>query len=281
MASAAGGWCLSVLLLLTGVTAAAQDLPPLKLGILPYTSTLNLLAAHQPLRRYLQGKLGRPVELYTASSFSGFVRDSQRGDYDLLLTAPHFARLAQKEVGYVPLARYASTIHPRLVVAKDDPMRDVSELNGSRIANADRLALVTAVAVRWLGQNGLRPSQYELHDSTTHANAILAVTKGESRAAITSRSALLQMSSDVQEQVRSIDIPSNLPHLMVLAHPRLAAPVRDRVRNALLNFARESAEGNGFLQSAGYIGFVPVSARELHQLDPYVNDVKRALEARP
>lgn len=271
-------WLLPAIWLAFGARPSLAQDPPLKLGLLPYNSTLSLLAAHQPLRVYLQAQLGRPVELYTATNFYTFVHNSRRGDYDLLLTAPHFARLAQMESGYIPLLRYETNLQPLLVLAKEDPIRDVSELRGKTVANPDRLALVTVVVAAWLQEKGMLSGRdYRMLESNSHANAILAVIKGEARAAIVSQSSLSQMPQKVQDRVRVIHIPCDVPHLIFLAHPRLPLSLMHRIKGELLDFGK-SAQGKKFFADTSYEGFVPVGIYELERLDPYVNLLKRELE---
>ena len=72
------------MLLLSALALAEQ--PALRLGIMPFNSTLALIKTHQPLRQHLEAALGRPVEIFTAADYAAFHRDSLAGNFDLLIT---------------------------------------------------------------------------------------------------------------------------------------------------------------------------------------------------
>jgi phosphonate transport system substrate-binding protein len=70
----AGILLLSLVSVMPGQAEAAPASPaPIRVGLLPTIATLTLLTLYDPLRQYLQHALGRPVELYTASSFEAFL----------------------------------------------------------------------------------------------------------------------------------------------------------------------------------------------------------------
>jgi phosphonate transport system substrate-binding protein len=71
---------------------AAPD--TLDMGVFPYMSTRALLDLYQPVRVYLSHELGKSVTLFTAQSFKAFTNETQQGIYDIVVTAPHFAKQA-------------------------------------------------------------------------------------------------------------------------------------------------------------------------------------------
>jgi phosphonate transport system substrate-binding protein len=255
--------------------------PPLKLGVLPYTSAFDLLSAHQPLCDYLRENLHRPVQIYTGSDYAAFVRDSDAGDYDLLLTAPHMGRLAQLKAGYVPLLRYAGELQLVLVVTRDSPVHRVSDLAGKAIAAPDRMALATMRGLAWLKEQGLTQGRdYRLVEASSHANAILSLTRGESRAALTSRSFFARLPENTRDSLRILAASGGGPHLMFLAHPRLSPGLVRQIVAVLTVFANEAPEGAMFRQ-AGQRGLEPVSEGELKRMDSYARELSTLLEARP
>ena len=91
--------------LLFALGGASADNTTIEIGILPTLSTRTILATYQPLREYVEEKLGQPVTLVTAADYRTFLDRTQRGEYRFVVTAPHYARLAQSEAGYVPMVR--------------------------------------------------------------------------------------------------------------------------------------------------------------------------------
>ncbi len=262
-------------------TAAAREASPLKLGVLPYTSTLDLLSAYEPLCNYLRENLHRPIQLYTGSSYAAFIRDSDAGDYDLLLTAPHMGRLAQLKAGYVPLLRYAGDLQLLLVVTRESPVHKVSDLAGKAVAAPDRMALATMRGLEWLKEQGLTQGRdFRLVETSSHANAVLSLTRGKSQAALTSRFFFSRLPEKTKASFRILTVLGGGPHLMFLAHPRLSHGLVRQLVTALAAFADKAPEG-AMLWKAGQKGLEPVGQDELRRMDPYARELSALLDARP
>lgn len=258
-------------------TPVRADPPPLEIGVFPYLSTRAVLTIHQPLRQYLQRTLGRPVQLYTAADFKAFVERTRRGDYDVVVTAPHFARLAQTEAGYLPLAMYTRELRGLVLVARQSPYKDIGELRGKSVAIPNRLAIVSSMSLQLLRDRGLQPgTDFKLLAAASHNSGVLSVQRGESDAAITEAAALKQMPDELKDSVRVLATTDEVPHVMYLAHSRLGPAETDRIKTALLHFA-ESPEGRTFLQANGFEGLKPVDDADLKRMDPYVKELKSML----
>jgi len=269
---------LSVLLGLALVSAPVRAAPPpLEIGVFPYLSTRTVLTIHQPLREYLEKAYGRPVQLYTAPDFKTFVERTQHGDYDVVVTAPHFARLAQIEAGYVPLAMHTRELRGLVVVAKQSPYKDIDDLRGKTIAIPNRLAIVSSMSLQLLRNRGLQPgNDFKLLAAASHNSGVLSVQRGEAQAAITEASALQQMPDELKGSMRVLATTDQVPHVMYLAHSRLGAAETGKIKAALLRFA-ESPEGRAFLENNGFEGLRPVDDADLKRMDPYVKELKHML----
>jgi phosphonate transport system substrate-binding protein len=247
---------------------------PLEFGIFPYLSPRALLTAHQPLRLFMEERLGHPLQLSTANSYESFNQRTLRGDYDLLITPPHFARLAQVEAKYVPLAVYSKVLRGVIVVRKASPVTEVRQLRGKVVAVPDRLAIVTLVGTRFLAGSGLRANiDYSLLTSTSHASAAFAVAQGEAQAAITELATFQkQIPAEVREALRILTLVGSLPHVMFLAHPRLGTQRIEVLRAGLVDFAR-SMPGKSFIEASGFEGIRPITDADMKAMDPYVVDL--------
>jgi len=165
---------------------AANQANAVDVGVFPYLSTRALLDVFEPVRVLLQAELKRPTNLFTAPSFKAYADRTQAGEYDVVVTPPHFARLAQREAGYIPLMMFTRELRGVVVVAKTSPLQTLSELKGKRIATPSKLALVTIMGGQLLRDNGLvNEADTLLKDVGSHSNAVLAVQRGEDEAAQT------------------------------------------------------------------------------------------------
>lgn len=269
-------WVLLVLMALVGPVLAAEG-APLRFGILPFNSTLALMKTHQPLRQFLQARLGRPVEIFTAPDYQSFLREQLDGNYDLMITPPHFGLMAIDK-GYVPLYHYKARMEPIMVVRKDDTAVDARGLRGRRIAIANRIAFASMAGLKWLGEKGMRPERdFVLQERPTHGAAIAAVAVGDADGAITTTTLLGQVPEDVRQRLRYFSSEIRLPHVLFMAHKRLGAAEQQRIKDALRAF--ESApEGQAFFKETSYIGFEELDARELAAYKPYLATLRQLLE---
>lgn len=274
----------ALLALMTGWAApslAANHIASIEFGVFPYLSTRALLELFEPVRAYVQTELKRPTNLYSAPGFKNYVDHTQAGLFDLALTPPHLARLAQREAGYIPLAIFTRELRGVIVVAKASPVQTLRDLKGKHIATPNRIALVTILGSQLLREHGLGNEDGLLQkDAGSHSNAVLAVQRGEVAAAITETAALQQMPEDLRNSVRIIAQTQRLPHVVFLAHPRLGQAGLEQMKHALLQFPL-TAEGRVFLKSSGFEGLRPVEEADLKSVDPILKELKRLLDAMP
>lgn len=272
------GFRLFLVLLLAsqGVLAWATEGAPLRLGIMPFNSTLALIKTHQPLRTHLERSLGRPVEIFTAVDYAAFHRDSLAGQFDLLITGPHFGVMCM-ERDYTPLFHYKASLTPLFVVRADSGIRDPIQLRGKKVGLSNRLSVSSIVGLQWLEERGLKAGQdFDVVEKTTHGAAIAAVAVGDLDAALTTHTPLKQVPADVRALVR--DIPGNVkvPHLMTLVHNRLGAPMVEKIRESLRSFTT-TPEGQAFFRDTGYQGYDTVVPADVKALQPYVPIVRRLM----
>ncbi|WP_265947518.1 phosphate/phosphite/phosphonate ABC transporter substrate-binding protein [Dechloromonas sp. A34] len=268
------GYGLWLVSLLVAAPAAGQEVAPLRLAVHPYASTLALINTHRPLQQYLAARLGRPVEFYTAPNFDGFVDALLAGSYDIAISPPHFAVMAMDK-DYVPLVHYRSRLEPLLVVRSASPIRQPADFRGKQIAMADRTSFIRLVAVKWLADNGLIAGRdYQIVERPSHGATVAATAAGEVDAGLATATALKQLPSDLQQQVRIINTGQRFPHLFTMAHRRLGEPLIARLKSALLAFP-ETDEGRQFMEKSAYLGYEAISAEEISVMKPYVETYRR------
>ncbi len=264
------------MIMLVSASLVQAEPTVLRLGILPFNSTLALIKTHQPLRQHLELALNRPVEIYTSSDYVAFHRDSLAGNFDLLITGPHFGVMCIDQ-GYAPLYHYKTSLMPIFVVGKATGLNQIDKLKGKRIGLSNRLSVSSIVGLQWLAEKGLHSGQdFEVVEKTTHGAAIAAVAVGDLDAALTTYTPLKQVPADVRAQVAELPTTVQVPHLMTLAHSRLGAATLDQLRQALQAFPA-TPEGQVFFRDTGYAGYSPVEATDIKALRPYVPIVKKMM----
>lgn len=270
-------WLAGLLALLPAHLAAQPQ--ALEIAITPFLSTRTLLTRYQPLQAYLEKKLQRPVLLVTAPDFRTFVERTQRGEYRYAVTAPHFARLAQKEAGYRPMLVVKAKLVAIAVVEKNSPLRNVAELRGKTVAVPDPLALVSMLGTQLLRANGLIPGKdVTLRPALSHNSAVLSVLRGESGAAFTELAVLKQMPDETKNGVRILAASTEFPNIIYLANPKVPTEEAAQMTATLLEFAEETPQGRKLYgETLGHLGLVAPSPRDLQRLDPFVSELKALL----
>lgn len=259
---------------------AAETQGKISLGIMPFNSTLALFRTHQPLRQFIQSRLGQEVELFTATDYPAFLKDALAGRFDLLILGPHFGAMCLKK-DYLPLYRYKAVLRPLFVVRQDAAIQHPADMKGKRVALSSSLSMSSIGGVRWLAAQGLHMGQdYQLFERPTHGAAIAAVAVGEMDAALTTDTALKQVPEDVRGKVRKLPLDVEIPHLMTIAHKRLGAARIEQVRQALHAFP-QTPEGEAFFRDTGYEGYVPISRKDLEALQPLIALTEKLLQTPP
>ncbi len=271
-------WLVLALVLVLTPAWAAGETKPLRVGLLPTLSPRVLLKNYAPLREYLEARLQQPVQMWTATDFRAFHEQTMAGEYDVVVTAAHFARLAQREAGWRPLATYKTANRAILLMSAQHPISSVEEIRGKAIVSIDPLALVVTQSVQWLAEKGLRQDRdYHFIDSTSFISAAYAVQQQEAVLAIISPSSLKQLPESVKSEMRVFQTLPEIPALiwMAPAHGRVEFA---RLKAALLSFSADSPEGQQFFEATAYAGMRAVSDEQMQSLDGFAEQVKNLLK---
>jgi len=259
-----------LLLAFTGLVQAAESPRPLRLGIMPFNSTLALIKTHQPLVHYLEKTLGRPVVIYTSADYFTFVNELLDEQFDIAIAGPHFGSMAQAR-GAKLLFRYQATLQPIIVVRAGSNITSQEQLRGKRIGLSSRLSISSIGGVKWLKDHGLQPNiDYQLIERATHGAAIAGVAVGDLDAALTTHTPLKQMPTDIQTKIGQMPLNIHIPHLMTLTSASLGKPLTEAIRGALRRFP-ETAEGKKFFADTGYQGYEDITPADIQALQPFVD----------
>ncbi|OZA27454.1 MAG: hypothetical protein B7X93_09065 [Hydrogenophilales bacterium 17-61-9] len=263
-----------------GGLAHAEPGTPIRIGLLPTLSAKVLMTSYQPLRVYLERELQRPVEMFTSTDFKRFQHDTLAGDFDLMVTAPHLARLSQMEAGFLPVATYLAVNRAVLITANNKPIKLIDELRGRNLAIFDPLGLIVLQAQQWLEDRGLESERdYRAVVFPSHNSVGFSVQQGESLMGVTSPAGLRQLPPETREQIRVFAELPQVPGLIWIAHPRMKQAA-NRIQTALLRFA-ETPEGAQFYAGNAYKGMRPVTPEELRSLDRSAREIKRLIQGLP
>lgn len=254
---------------------------PLQLGIVPYIGTRSLVTSYEPMRLYLEKALGKPVEIYTATGFKSFYLNAQRGDFDLVISSAHFARILQKKDLFVPLARYSKGGRGLIVKRVNNrKINNFEDLRGQIIAMPDQLSLASIVCMTYLRENGLQAGvDFRVLEVPSFASAIFAVKKGDAIAAISAPGAIGQMPAELREAVKPFIDTGEFVSLVFLANPRLDKATTEQLKSVLLKFSVDTPEGKKFFGSNAFGSLITATTDDMNNLDPYLAETERLMKA--
>jgi phosphonate transport system substrate-binding protein len=225
-----------------------------KFGLLPFASPVALFQRFAPLRDYLNDQLHTHLTLQTDRDYPTHVQRIESGEYDLLLTAPHFVPIALDTGQYELLAAYKEDLATVYLVALDNPARSIADLAGRRIGTPPPEAVVTLIGTEHLrlavGPQAA-PPQFVVFPS--HNAAIHAIGSGlVDAAAVSINVARL----DIQQgtPVRILAQTPRFPGVGILAHERLPQDLRDRLRETLIGMS-DQEDGSEVLNQMIYPGY--------------------------
>ncbi len=261
-------------LLLFLAVAYAQAGEALRLGVFPYFSAEQLVALHRPLKDYLARAIGRPVRLVSAADFRTFKQRTLRGRYDLLITAPHLGRVAEKQAGYHWLGVTANRSEAVFLAARGSHIRQLADLRGKRLALPPRLAIVHQMALETLEGLGLDPNKdLRIQPRRSHDMALYAAIRGDADAAAVGRPTWLHYDAPEKKRLRVIGRSASIPGFALMAHARLDPALRERLKTALRRFAG-TREGRAYFNATGLEGVRDVEAADLTLLDHFLARIR-------
>ena len=254
--------------LLLGVAPLfARATPAFILGVIPIHSARVLAERYEPMRAYLERRLNQPVRIESAADFARFQARTLNGDFDLTLTAAHFARLAQKDAGFNPVAQFTPDHDTLLVMSTEHPLARLADLRGKQLAVIDRLAITVMAAVSYLDEQGLEAGRdYREVEHRTHASVAYSLISGLSAAAVTTSQGLEQTPENLRRRLRVEKHIADIPAFVFLARPDAPAAQTERLKRWLLAFP-DTAEGIDFLGHTGYSGVVAADEQRMKRAD--------------
>ncbi len=174
-------------LLASVATLAHADARPAKLviGLLPTESAPTVIRLNEPLRAYLEKRLGLPVELVVGADYAATSEALRFGRLDIAYLGPVTYILQSRRAKLQPFARpshpvVGPTFQAVVIVPAASPARTLADLRGKDVAFGDPASTSGTWVPRYqLLEAGLVAGRdYTLRVLGAHDAVALAVAKG-------------------------------------------------------------------------------------------------------
>ena len=260
-----------------GAATAAPD-EPLVVGVLPNIGAAALQAQYESLKTYLERVGPQKVRIVVPANFKVFFDNTMRGDYDLAVAAPHFARVAQLDRGMVPLGMYEPRISALFLTPIDSPIAAARDVRGKTVAFANPTSLVAMFGQQWLRQQSLEPGKdYEIKGANSDMGVGRMVLSGDAVAAIMSNGEFRSLPPEESSRMKIVESFARIPNFILVAHPRLGSARLERLKSQLKSFLSDKDEGAAFMRATGITGIVEAEDAVMRELDPFAPPTRRLM----
>ncbi|MHB1290860.1 MAG: phosphonate ABC transporter substrate-binding protein [Sulfuricella sp.] len=137
------------------------------MGLIPAENNEEMVAKFEPMRAYLEKKLGQKVKVFTATDYTGVIEGMKKKRVDIAWFGPLAYYLAEQEAGAEAFAvgvrdNGKSTYRSIFVVPGDSPAKSLKDLKGKSVAFVDPASasggLMPAYMVK--KETGMMPEQF-------------------------------------------------------------------------------------------------------------------------
>ena len=244
----------------------ADNKKPIRLGLLPYLSPDLLIKRYAPFAEYLSQQMQRPVKIVTAPSFSLYIRRTMQRRYDLYITAPHFAALAEEKFKHKGLARWANYLKGVIVVRAESNIKTVADLKGRVLAAPDKLAIISILAGLYLEKQGVIPNKdIQIRHLPSHNAALLEVLAKRADVAVVASMIYKKMADTQRNRLRVLASTEQVPHGMFLASPSVSDADVKKMKAAILSFPTHPSS-QSFFKESEYTNMVSINEEDRTQM---------------
>ena len=221
-----------------------------KLGVVPQQSAKVLAKLWTPISQYLSVETGLNIIFSTAKDIPTFEKRLLEGEYDIAYMNPYHFTVFNQIPGYQAIAKEQDKrIKGIIVVAKNSPVKQLSDLNGSELAFPAPAAFAASVLprakMRDLGVK-LTPKYVSSHDS---------VYLGVANGFFIAGGGILRTFNNIEQSTREKlkilwTTPGYTPHAIAV-HPNMSSEIADKIQNAILRL-KDTAKGKKLLESVKF-----------------------------
>ena len=234
-------------------TASSARPKKLVIGLLPGESAPTVMRLNEPLRAYLEKRLGMPVEMKVGADYAATSEALRFGRLDIAYLGPVTYILQSRRVKLEPFARpshanVGPTFKAVIIVPKDSPAKSLADLKGKEIAFGDPASTSGTWVPRYqLVEAGLVANRdYTLrvlgaHDAVAFAVANKRVAAGGLSMPIYNR--LLKEGKIDPNAVRILAESPDIPEYMWTFRQGLDPAFKEEIRKAFINVTDPDALG--------------------------------------
>ncbi len=236
---------LIIFFMLMGYSAVSPS-AEFSLGIVPQFDSRKIEEAWAPIAREIELKTGHRIILRTARTIPDFETRLYKGEFDFAYMNPYHFVQAQRSQRYTALLRdHAEPLQGIIVVRNENPIKQVEELHGKKIAMPAPNALGASLIPRAEFARKFKIAP-EISYVKSHASVYRSVIAGIVDAGGGIESTLEAETPAIKNQLRILYRTAALPTHPIAAHARIPAAISKQFQKAILAYT-ETPEGRAQL----------------------------------
>ena len=242
----------------------------LTFGVYPVFSPNQIISMFSPITRHISTESGIEINLRSAPDFSQFIERTQKGEYDIIYTAPHMGRLAHLESGYLPIAQTRFRIIVTAVTLKESPIQSLAEMQGKRMAIGSELSMTYQITNRELSRY-----QLDLNDNVqfiptaNFSNVLTSILRSEADAGATGSLLWDKAPSEQKERLKEIFRSTEHPGLVVMMHPRLGDKKYKEFQQYFASYSVANTAPDLLQKRRTFLEYDSLDFETLKSLDPF------------
>lgn len=257
---------LAALLAGTSMAVTARDLI---MGLIPAENNEEMVKTFEPMRVYLEQKIGQPIKVFTATDYAGVIEAMKKKRVDIAWFGPLSYYLAEMEAGAEAFAvgiREGSNSHTYksiLITPCDSGIKSIKDLAGKNVAFVDPASTSGGLMPTYMvkKETGQMPQEFfgKFTYAGSHDAAELAVKNKTVDAAADNDityAKMLEKGLITKESNCIIKESDPLPGSPLVYRGDLPADLKHKIQDAILN-AHKDITVTGYGKLTRYVAITP------------------------
>ncbi|HWM47326.1 MAG TPA: phosphate/phosphite/phosphonate ABC transporter substrate-binding protein [Xanthobacteraceae bacterium] len=232
-------------LALLPLTAFAQSNPSkLRVALLPDENASTLIQNAQPLKAYLEKRLGKDIEIVVTTDYSSMIEAMRFGRIEVAYFGPFSYVLAKSKAPEIePFAvgveKGAPFYNSVIIAHAGGPVSTLADIKGQPFGYGDQASTSSHLIPRaHLLKNGLDGAKdYKPVHLGTHDAVARAVENGQVPAGALSKAiyeSLVARKTIDPTKIKVLAVTDPIPNYPIVMQGKLAEPLKDKIRSAFL-----------------------------------------------
>lgn len=218
---------------------------PLTFGVVPQQSSQVLAQRWLPVMSYLSNKTMLDIRFTTAKDIPTFEQRVATGEYDIAYMNPYHFTVFNQTPGYEALAKeQGKRIKGIIVVPKDSPLKNLDDLDGTRVAFPSPAAFAASIIPR--AKMDIEGIDITPEYVSSHGSVYRSVAQGFFPAGGGIMRTFNNAPAEIREKLRILWVSSGYTPHAIAVHPNVSADKRLKIQQALIAMAADP-EGEALL----------------------------------